>query len=145
MSNQFNYNLNSINFFIQENSGSITGVSTEFEDYGDAEGLPVQLGGQVWLPQREESIHDFSYTDTKFFNTFDSELTRFDTNLELEDWGCRPQYHRNIISFRYIILRKPCWSCGVFQRFHLWTCNSVQSNWKSWNQLYTQIFLVVVH
>ena len=23
----------------------------------------------------------------KFFNTFDSELTRFDTNLELEDWG----------------------------------------------------------
>ena len=87
MSNQFNYNLNSINFFIQENSGSITGVSTEFEDYGDAEGLPVQLGGQVWLPQREESIHDFSYTDTKFFNTFDSELTRFDTNLELEDWG----------------------------------------------------------
>ena len=35
MSNQFNYNLNSINFFIQENSGSITGVSTEFEDYGD--------------------------------------------------------------------------------------------------------------
>ena len=87
MSNQFNYNLNSINFFIQENSGSITGVSTEFEDYGDVEGLPVQLGGQVWLPQREESIHDFSYTDTKFFNTFDSELTRFDTNLELEDWG----------------------------------------------------------
>ena len=43
MSNQFNYNLNSINFFIQENSGSITGVSTEFEDYGDVQGLPVQL------------------------------------------------------------------------------------------------------
>ena len=87
MSNQFNYNLNSINFFIQESSGSITGVTTSYEDYGDAEGLPVQSGGQVWLPQREESIHDFSYTDTKFFNTFDSELTRFDTNLELEDWG----------------------------------------------------------
>lgn len=87
MSNQFNYNLNSINFFIQENSGSITGVSTEFEDYGDVQGLPVQSQGQVWLPEREESIHDFSFNEVKFFNTFDSELTRFDTNLELEDWG----------------------------------------------------------
>ena len=87
MSNQFNYNLNSINFFVQENSGSITGVTTEFEDYGDVQGLPVQTAGQVWLPEREESIHDFSFNDVKFFNTFDSELTRFDTNLELEDWG----------------------------------------------------------
>lgn len=87
MSNQFNYNLNSINFFIQENSGSITGVTTSYEDYGDIQGLPVQAQGQIWLPEREESIHDFSFDQQKFFNTFDSQLTRFNTNLELEDWG----------------------------------------------------------
>ena len=87
MSNQFNYNLNSINFFIQENSGSITGVTTSYEDYGDVQGLPVQSQGQIWLPEREESIHDFSFDQQKFFNTFDSQLTRFNTNLELEDWG----------------------------------------------------------
>ncbi len=56
MANQFNYNLNSINFFIQENSGSITDASTEQEDYGDVQGLPVQSQGNVWLPEREESI-----------------------------------------------------------------------------------------
>lgn len=87
MSNQFNYNLNSINFFIQENSGSITGVTTSYEDYGDIQGLPIQSQGQIWLPEREGSIHDFSFDQQKFFNTFDSQLTRFNTNLELEDWG----------------------------------------------------------